>query len=138
LGLKTAHIPNIDDDPDFGTREEDRPDIDLDSDIEEGAEAMRRAETAMLAFINRQIRGREHQHQQHQQSALRGIPEALYVKVKDHQDQRTLEERQLLLSRGDVIGKALAYPDSPTGSRKQDCRGKGIPNSLNALREGLP
>ncbi|KAK4138367.1 hypothetical protein BT67DRAFT_7525 [Trichocladium antarcticum] len=43
-----------------------------------------------------------------------GIPEALYDKAQNHQDQLTHEERRLLLGRGDAIGKALAHPDSLT------------------------
>ncbi len=42
------------------------------------------------------------------------IPLELYKKAKDHQDQLTQEERALFLSRGDLIGKALAQPSSLT------------------------
>ncbi|KAL0930070.1 uncharacterized protein CTRU02_214890 [Colletotrichum truncatum] len=91
----------------FGSREGDWPEVDVDSD-EEGTEAMRRAEAAMHATIERSIPQRN-QHPTHE-----AIPESLYIKAEKHQDQLTLEERQRLLSRGDVVGKALAYPDSLT------------------------
>ncbi|KAM0325950.1 hypothetical protein ACHAQA_007255 [Verticillium albo-atrum] len=40
------------------------------------------------------------------------MAEALYDKARDHQESLTLEERNHLLSRGDLIGKALASPKS--------------------------
>jgi hypothetical protein len=43
-------------DPNLGTREEDWPEIDVDSDTEEGASAMRRADAALHATIERSIR----------------------------------------------------------------------------------
>jgi hypothetical protein len=42
------------------------------------------------------------------------IPKALYIKAQNHQDQLTQEERQILLSRGDLVGKALGHPESLT------------------------
>ncbi len=42
------------------------------------------------------------------------IPPQLYKKAQDQQDQLTQEERALFLSRGDLIGKALAKPSSLT------------------------
>ena len=47
---------------------------------------------------------------------MRGIPEDLYDKAEDHQEELTEEERQLFLSRGDVIGKALGSPHSLTAN----------------------
>jgi len=113
-GLNMAHIPNYEDDPDFGTREEDWPDPDVDSSTEEGAEIMRRVEAAMEATMVRESRKRQQQWEQRRQATFRGIPEALYDKARDHQDQLTQEERQHLLSRGDLIGKALADRKSLT------------------------
>ncbi|KAF3801935.1 hypothetical protein GCG54_00015157 [Colletotrichum gloeosporioides] len=93
----------------IGTREEDWPDIDGDLDTEEGVEAMRRADAALHATIDRSIQ------QQNAQSAQGGtIPRALYIKAQNQQNQLTDEERQLLLSRDNVVGKALAHPDSLT------------------------
>ncbi len=40
------------------------------------------------------------------------IPANLYDKALKHNDQLTEDERALLLSRGDVVGKALAHPES--------------------------
>lgn len=117
-GLDTAHIPNYKDDPDLGTREEDRPDPDVDSSTEDGAEIMQRVEAAIEAAIEATMecegRNGQQQWEQHRQATFRGIPEALYDKARDHQDQLTQEERQRLLSRGDLIGKALAGPGSLT------------------------
>lgn len=69
---------------------------------------MRRSEAALHATIERSIR------QRHAQIDHDTIPHALYVKAQNQQDQLTQEERRLLLSRGDVVGKALADPDSLT------------------------
>ncbi|KAK3301715.1 uncharacterized protein B0T15DRAFT_514968 [Chaetomium strumarium] len=57
------------------------------------------------------------------QVAYDRLPTSLYDKARDHQDQLTDEERQLLLSRGDVLGKALAYPDSLTTDEIHEARG---------------
>ena len=46
------------------------------------------------------------------------IPQALYEKARDHQDQLTDDERNLLLSRGDVVGRALARPESLTEAER--------------------
>ncbi|KAK1995812.1 hypothetical protein LX36DRAFT_659222 [Colletotrichum falcatum] len=94
---------------DLGTRDEDWPDVDGDLDTEEGAEAMRRADAALHATIERSIWQRNAQ-------PVHGdaIPRALYIKAQTQQDQLTDQERQLLSSRGDVVGKALARPDSLT------------------------
>ncbi|KAK1852831.1 glucan -beta-glucosidase [Colletotrichum chrysophilum] len=93
----------------LGTREEDWPDVDGDLDSKEGAEAMRRADAALHATIERSIR------QRNAQSAHGdAIPKSLYIKAQNQQDRLTNEERQLLLSRCDVVGKALARPDSLT------------------------
>lgn len=42
------------------------------------------------------------------------IPESLYEKAAKHQAQLTDSERTLLLSRGDLVGRALAQPASLT------------------------
>ena len=89
--------------------EEEWPDIDVDSQTSEGAEAIRRADAAFEASMERSLQQRLEQEPGHGR-----IPEALYIQAFDHQDQLTHEERQLLLSRGDIVGKALAYPDSLT------------------------
>ncbi|KAG7294513.1 hypothetical protein NEMBOFW57_004588 [Staphylotrichum longicolle] len=95
--------------------EEEWPDIDVDSDTSEGAEAIRRADAAFEASIERSL-----QRQREQEPGSGSIPKELYVKARDHQDQLTQEERQLLLTRGDVAGKALACPDSLTTDEIHD------------------
>ncbi|EPE04205.1 hypothetical protein F503_04720 [Ophiostoma piceae UAMH 11346] len=95
--------------PEFGKREEDWPDPDVDSDTEEGAAAKERAEAAMVATINRSV-ARRYQ----QTNTFSHIPKSLYIKARDHQDQLTADERQVLLGRGDAIGRVLAAPDSLT------------------------
>ncbi|KAK2763588.1 glucan -beta-glucosidase [Colletotrichum kahawae] len=93
----------------FGTREEDWPDVDGDLDTEEGVEAMRHADAALHATIERSMRQRNAQ-----LAHADSIPRALYINAQNKQHQLTDEERQLLLSRGDVVGKALARPESLT------------------------
>ena len=66
----------------------------------------------MLATIQRSIQRRNQQWAS--SNANDDVPEALYAKAESHQDQLTQEERQLLLSRCGLAGKALAYPESLT------------------------
>jgi hypothetical protein len=96
--------------PDFGTRDEDWPDPDVDSDTEEGAEIMQRNEAALAASMNRSFENRKRALEE----AYGNLPESLFIKARDNQAELTHEERQLLLGRGDVLGKAMAYPDSLT------------------------
>jgi hypothetical protein len=42
-------------DPNFGTREEDWLDLDVDSSTEEGADAIRRSEACFFASLDRSI-----------------------------------------------------------------------------------
>lgn len=94
--------------PDFKTKEEDWPDIDGDSGTEEHAAAMELSQAAMHSVIARSTHQGYHQHPNF------NISEALYDKAREHQDELTLKERQLLLGRGDLVGRALAYPESLT------------------------
>jgi hypothetical protein len=96
--------------PDFGTREEDWPDPDVDLDTEEGAEIMRRNEAAVVACMDRAFENRQRAIEEH----YGNLPESLFSKELDNQAELTHEERQLLLSRGDVSAKVMAYPDSLT------------------------
>lgn len=59
--------------PDFGAREEDWPDLDIDSDTEEGRESAQLAEAGFVASIDRSIAQR-----QSQQPTYPGITEDLY------------------------------------------------------------
>lgn len=94
--------------PDFGTREEDWPDMDIDSDTSDGRGRSEQADDALFASINRSIA------RQNRRPSFSNIPDDLYKKAAVHQDQLTDEERQLLLSRGDLVGKVLGDPDSLT------------------------
>jgi hypothetical protein len=58
------------------------------------------------------------------------IAQELHTKAQDHQDQLTQEERQLLLSRGDVIGKALAEPSSLTDVERNNVIGRPHPAAV--------
>jgi hypothetical protein len=70
--------------------------------------------------------------QRTRQAAYGNIPASLYDKARDHQDQLTEEERQQLLSRGDVLGKALAYPDSLTTDEIHEAQGWPPPDVVRA------
>ncbi|KAK2028644.1 hypothetical protein LX32DRAFT_719920 [Colletotrichum zoysiae] len=112
----------------LGTREEDWPDVDGVLDTEEGAEAMRRADAALHATIERSIWQRNAQ-------LVHGdsIPRALSIKAQTQQDQLTDEERQLLHSRGDVVGKALARPDALTTDELHRALLWPPPDAFNAI-----
>ena len=56
------------------------------------------------------------------------IPTELYQKARNHQDELTEPERQLLLSRGDTIGKALAQPSSLSESERNEILGRPPPD----------
>ena len=103
-----AHLPNIDANTESGAQ---GGEADVCSDVGEKAEQIRLVPETQQRQQQRD-QEREQRREHHKQLALRGIPEDLYDKAEHHQDQLTEEERQLFLSRGDVIGKALAYPDS--------------------------
>ena len=96
--------------PGFGTREEDWPDPDPDSDTEEGAEIMQRNEAVLTASINRSFENQKRALEE----AYGKLPESLFIKARDNQAEPTHEDRRLLLSRGDDLGKILAHPDSLT------------------------
>lgn len=64
------------------------------------------------------------------------IPIAFYMKAETTNDQLTDEERALLLSRGDVVGKALAHPDSLTLEERYAAAYWSPPNALQpAIRQ---
>ncbi|KAF6806220.1 hypothetical protein CPLU01_15921 [Colletotrichum plurivorum] len=117
-------------DPDLGTREEDWPDPDVDSDAESGADAIRRSEAAMHATIDRSLRRRRCP----PHAARDAIPQSLYVKAELRQDELTEGERALLLSRGDVVGKALARPGELTAEEAHEVLGWPAPD---AVREAI-
>ena len=63
------------------------------------------------------------------------IPQELYVKAWKHQEQLTADERQLLLSRGDAVGKALARPESLTPEEHNILLGWAPPDAVRAAIE---
>lgn len=94
--------------PDFGKREEDWPDLDIDSGDEDYEAKRELADAAFDAAIERSIAQRRHRPE------FAHVPHELYAKAEEHQDQLTQDERALLASRGDLVGKVLGYPDSLT------------------------
>ena len=60
------------------------------------------------------------------------IPADLYDKAHEHNDQLTEDERALLLSRGDDVGKALAHPDSLTLEERYHVLQWSPPDELHA------
>ena len=56
------------------------------------------------------------------------IPTELYRKAQNHQDKLTEPERQLLLSRGNTISKALTRPSSLLESEHNEILGRPPPN----------
>ncbi|KAM0281211.1 hypothetical protein ACHAQH_003642 [Verticillium albo-atrum] len=115
--------------PDFGTREEDWPDIDIDSDTSEYAENMARSEAASHAIMERRLQQqRDESSAAEQNDPVNAIPEAIYDKARDYQDQLTQEERNLLLSCDNLVCKALALPDSLTTEEVHDLFGWSAPD----------
>lgn len=90
--------------PGFTNREETWPDPDVDLSTKDGTEIMRRSEASLFASMDRDAENLR------RGTSYGNIPPSLYHKARDNQDQFTEAERQLLLSRGDVVGKALAHP----------------------------
>jgi hypothetical protein len=60
------------------------------------------------------------------------IQQELYTKAQYHQDQLTQEERQLLLSHGDNIGKVLAQPNLVTDVECNDVLERPHPDAVRA------
>ncbi|KAH6650529.1 hypothetical protein F5144DRAFT_49626 [Chaetomium tenue] len=121
-----AESPGHNSDFGFANREEDRPDPDVDSGTEEGAEIMRRSQASLFASMVREARDR--------QRAIEAteIPWTLYDKARDHQDQLTETERQLFLNRGDVVAKALGSPNSLTTEEIHQACGWPPPDVVRA------
>jgi len=121
---------------------------DVDSSTEEGTEAVRRSQAALDPAIKllmpqpRQPYGGQQQQQQQQlqqqqqrQPAWNGTTDKLqplYIKARDHQDQLTDEERHLLVSRGDIVGRVLGAPDSLTPAEIHDFMGLPAPDVVRA------
>lgn len=76
---------------------------------EEGAELIRRQDAEIDARMRAELDARAERNRG--PAIAYEIPGALYDKAEKHQDQLTNAERDLLLSRGDIYGKALAHPE---------------------------
>ncbi len=63
------------------------------------------------------------------------IPKELYVKAWKQRDELTDDERRLLLSRGDLVGKALAYPEMLTPEEQNTVLGRPPPDVVRAAIE---
>lgn len=130
--------------PDFRIREEDRSHPDMDSDTSEGREAMERADAVMEAAMERRLQHRREESERAREAAYAhyGIPEALYEKAVNHQDQLTEAERQLLLTRSGAVGKALAQPEALTEEETYEILCWPAPDvvraNIQAARNGSP
>ena len=109
---------------------EEWPDNDVDVNSPEGAQAAQRAQDALYNEFARQTRERQQQFRGPDKAYE--IPKELYQKAEKTNDQLTEEERALLLSRGDVVGKALAHPDSLTLKERYEVLQWSPPNELHA------
>ena len=113
-------------------------DPDVDDTTEEGAEAVRRAEESLYAGVEAQVR---EQQEAALQARLRQIPNAniaqsipneLYQKAHKHQADLTDGERALLMSRGDLVGRALADPHSLSLEERYKVMGRPHPNVVRS------
>jgi hypothetical protein len=109
---------------------EEWPDNDVDVNSAEGASAARRAKDAPYDEFERQARERQRQFRGPDKAYE--ISKELYEKAEKTNDQLTEEERALLLSRGDVVGKALAHPDSLTVEERYRVLQWSPPDELHA------
>jgi hypothetical protein len=109
---------------------EEWPDNDVDVNSTEGARAAQRAEDALYDDFERQATERERQFRGPDKAYE--ISKELYEKAEKANDQLTEEERALLLSRGDVVGKALAHPDSLTVEERYKVLQWSPPDELHA------
>ena len=98
--------------------DEEWPDNDVDPETAEGAAKIRRSEAALAASFQREAEMRRRQFRG--PTVAYDIPASLYKKAQTQQDQLTDDERALLLSRGDVVGRALAQPASLTPAERYE------------------
>ena len=75
----------------------------------------------------------EEQRKKHQTpAAAYNISKELYEKAQKHQDQLTDADRELLLSRGDLVGQALAQPSSLTEAERNTVLNRPSPDAVRA------
>ena len=89
-------------------------DSDLDPTTEEGRRRMDRREAIHMRAVERQIQKRHAEARSKIPAVVFEIPESLYLKAATMHDKLTDAERALLRSRGDLVGRALADPDTLT------------------------
>ena len=87
-------------------------DADADSDTSSGRRAAQRVEDSIVRAMEWEIAKRDKQFRGPEKAYE--IPAELYQKAEKHNAHLTDAQRALLLSRGDVVGKALAHPDELT------------------------
>ena len=113
-------------------------DPDVDDTTEEGAQAVRQAEESLYAGVEAQVR---EQQEAAIQARLRqipnvnvaqSIPNELYKKAYKHQADLTDSERALLMSRGDLVGRALAGPHSLSLEERYKVMGRPHPNVVRS------
>jgi len=89
---------------------EEGPDSDVDVSATDGTRAAKRTRDTLYESMERQAAEQERRFRGPDKAY--GISKELYDKAEKANDTLTEEERTLLLSQGDVVGKALARPDS--------------------------
>ncbi len=124
-GADPDHTPPADDDQEYPD-----PDNDYDSDTSEGRFAAQRVEDALVQAMEWEIAKRDKQFRGPDKAYE--IPLELYSKAEKDNDQLTAAERALLLSRGDVVGKALAHPDELTLEERYQALQWSPPGVLHA------
>lgn len=93
--------------PEAAARDEARPGVDVDSGTDEDITAKRVTDPTSLEEMKFAIWGKK-------QRRHLSTPDPLHAKAERHQHRLTEEERQLLLDRDGLVGKALGYPESLT------------------------
>jgi hypothetical protein len=106
---------------------------DYDEDTEEGREGIRRRQDRLCDLISKRIE--DHYAQFKGPAVAYEIPAALYEKAEKQQADLADDERALLLSRGDVVGKALASPASLTRDEIHQALCWAPPDHARALVE---
>ncbi|KIN05327.1 hypothetical protein OIDMADRAFT_51138 [Oidiodendron maius Zn] len=118
----------VESDVDYG--DEEWPDNNVDPETSEGAAKIRRSEAALATNFQREAEMRRRQFRG--PTVAYDIPASLYKKAQTQQDQLTDDERALLLSRGDVVGKALAQPASLTPAERYEVLRRPPPDVVRA------
>lgn len=111
------------------------PDEDeIDSETEEGRRNMEKADAALMASIKRMTQARDEECRMGYRGPDKAyeIPESLYEKAAQNNESLTDEERALLRSRNDAVGRALADPKSLTEAEKYEVLRWSAPDVVHA------